>query len=721
MAFPVINPFFQFFDDAGLEPLAGGFVETYESSSSTPKVTYQDADLSSPNENPIDLDAAGRCSIFVGDGETFKYILKNSAGVVVDTKDKVQSPISSAAGLAALLNPPTTAEIAENVTPPSLSYQDGVSLRYLPSAQITLIQSGDAASQTASTVLSGLQDAHDVYHGIIYPRGNYKVDGTILLRPWSDVRGAGKAEYVSSLTDATTGTRIIATTNNFIFSTDIGPDEDASYAGNISIRDMTILGGTVASPIGNYGVHATSSNQMLLENVKASFFTLSGFRFSGSLLPTLRDCDASYCQNAGIALDYGPLGTAQDSNSYMGRITGGSIHQCKNYGIYLGTSSVKVRIEGVDIESTGTFYSSGTGYGIYLDGEARLTTINDCWLEGNKVHIVVGTDADATLVTVPKNTRIANCLFGTTSGGGPNIILNSGRDTVIENNEFGGSTILIKSKADNPIIRNNTGDPEIEDANTNTVTLDNKDMTNNFVYPDISTWTLTNCTVAQEFVASPAGPIPVYKVTPSATGVVALQATNAVYSYLERRQTIGCYLKTDGTAERDLLIVVASTNMSKSYTAVETDTRPVHTFWKWVSIGRGKDIADTGNQAFGLQVTVTTTDAFYVTGFSSRDGICYDPYKVPDGVIGAMTNAATPSVYGMRYARTGGTTTITDLTGGGLGQTVTIIAEHSLTITDGTNLFLAGSTNFAMNATDTLTVVMKADGNWYEIGRSDNT
>lgn len=50
----------------------------------------------------------------------------------------------------------------------------------------------------------------------------------------------------------------------------------------------------------------------------------------------------------------------------------------------------------------------------------------------------------------------------------------------------------------------------------------------------------------------------------------------------------------------------------------------------------------------------------------------------------------------------------------------TLIAEHTLTITDGTNVFLNGSANFSMTTTDTLTVVQKADGLWYEVSRGDN-
>jgi hypothetical protein len=89
--------------------------------------------------------------------------------------------------------------------------------------------------------------------------------------------------------------------------------------------------------------------------------------------------------------------------------------------------------------------------------------------------------------------------------------------------------------------------------------------------------------------------------------------------------------------------------------------------------------------------------------------------------IGTLANDATPSVNGGDFFLTGGTTTITDFDDGVLGQVITIIAEHAITITDGTNIFLNGSANFVMAATDTLTLICKADNKWYEIGRSDNT
>ena len=86
----------------------------------------------------------------------------------------------------------------------------------------------------------------------------------------------------------------------------------------------------------------------------------------------------------------------------------------------------------------------------------------------------------------------------------------------------------------------------------------------------------------------------------------------------------------------------------------------------------------------------------------------------------ALDNTGTPSVLGGNNFLTGGTATITDFDNGVEGQEITIIAEHSIKITDGTNIFLNGSADFDMTATDTLTLICKADNKWYEVSRGDN-
>ncbi len=84
----------------------------------------------------------------------------------------------------------------------------------------------------------------------------------------------------------------------------------------------------------------------------------------------------------------------------------------------------------------------------------------------------------------------------------------------------------------------------------------------------------------------------------------------------------------------------------------------------------------------------------------------------------ALANSATPSVASGKKFLTGGTTTITDLTGGHTGKVIYIVSEHAITITDNANLILSSNASFIMAATDTLTLIQKVDGNWYELARS---
>jgi hypothetical protein len=88
--------------------------------------------------------------------------------------------------------------------------------------------------------------------------------------------------------------------------------------------------------------------------------------------------------------------------------------------------------------------------------------------------------------------------------------------------------------------------------------------------------------------------------------------------------------------------------------------------------------------------------------------------------ITALDNTGTPTVSGGNVFITGGTATITDFDNGVLGQTITVLSENDLIITDGTHIILHGSATFTMAASDSLTLVLKADNKWYETARMVN-
>lgn len=77
----------QFFDDNG-DPLSGGKLYTYAAGTSTPLATYSDVGLTTPNDNPVVIDAAGRCTLFLT-ASSYKWVLKTSADVTVWTQDNI--------------------------------------------------------------------------------------------------------------------------------------------------------------------------------------------------------------------------------------------------------------------------------------------------------------------------------------------------------------------------------------------------------------------------------------------------------------------------------------------------------------------------------------------------------------------------------------------------------------------------------------------------------
>jgi hypothetical protein len=86
----------QFFDNDG-EPLAGGLIYSYEGGTDTAKATYTDSGGGTPNANPVVLDSNGRCNIFLTTG-SYKFIIKTSAGVTLETKDLINSSTGTLSG-----------------------------------------------------------------------------------------------------------------------------------------------------------------------------------------------------------------------------------------------------------------------------------------------------------------------------------------------------------------------------------------------------------------------------------------------------------------------------------------------------------------------------------------------------------------------------------------------------------------------------------------------
>ena len=88
---------FQFLTTTGL-PLNGGLIYTYQAGSSTPLATYTDVNGTTANTNPIVLGTDGRPQneIWLTYGYNYKFILKDSDGVTIQSYDNLYGIIGTA-------------------------------------------------------------------------------------------------------------------------------------------------------------------------------------------------------------------------------------------------------------------------------------------------------------------------------------------------------------------------------------------------------------------------------------------------------------------------------------------------------------------------------------------------------------------------------------------------------------------------------------------------
>ncbi|MEK9722469.1 MAG: hypothetical protein VW405_03145 [Rhodospirillaceae bacterium] len=89
------SPVFTGLDSNG-DPVAGGLLYVYQAGTTTPATTYSDVSLTTPNSNPVVLDSAGRATVYLSPGSSYKFLLKTAASATVWTQDHIAAvPINA--------------------------------------------------------------------------------------------------------------------------------------------------------------------------------------------------------------------------------------------------------------------------------------------------------------------------------------------------------------------------------------------------------------------------------------------------------------------------------------------------------------------------------------------------------------------------------------------------------------------------------------------------
>ncbi len=157
---------FRSWDNNG-NPLFLGQLFTYAAGTTIPQATYTDSTQSTPNTNPVILNARGESSVWLDPTLMYKLVLQDSAGNLIWTQDQVPGgyvaiPLIATIippVLATITNQPilasyvrTAAEIAAGVTPANYAYAPYDLRRY--GADPTGVANSDTAFNNAVAVLA---------------------------------------------------------------------------------------------------------------------------------------------------------------------------------------------------------------------------------------------------------------------------------------------------------------------------------------------------------------------------------------------------------------------------------------------------------------------------------------------------------------------------------------------------------------------------------------
>jgi len=164
----------QAFDDYG-ELLAGGKLYTYEGGTTTPLVTYQDLNGATPNANPVVLNSAGRATVRVTNGVSYKYVLKDADDTTIVTLDNIiVGTASSASGETFIAN------MTYEGTPGAQGFMGGVILLDAVTFPVDF-EGGDGSVETnpgSDFVISIRKNGAEIGTATISTAGAYSLETT---------------------------------------------------------------------------------------------------------------------------------------------------------------------------------------------------------------------------------------------------------------------------------------------------------------------------------------------------------------------------------------------------------------------------------------------------------------------------------------------------------------------------------------------------------------
>lgn len=378
----------QSFQNSAGVPLIGGKLYTYDTGTSTPRPTYQDAAGTTPNTNPIILDARGEATVFWSG--SYKVVLKDTADVTIWTVDGVVSADSyanttlatlAASGGSALVGylPAGAGAVATTV---QAALRKWVSVfDFMTAAQITDVQ-GNVGSIDCYAAFQAATNYVQLnpLGGVVYiPRGTYKISGGTITNDRSANSSVGRVSYCG---EDENGTRLIysGAGNNCFY---IANNQTAALEQNASYQrftDMTIIGPSKRAL--SAGITMNLGAWPIFERLNIQAFDFGVY---------LQDVDHLYMEKVnlrfnnkgGIAVKSGAPGVSSTQpNNFT--LTSCSFSNNSDYA-FVVNGGASINMFGGSVENNGTVGAGGFGLQFIDCGYegGRGANIQGVYFEGN--------------------------------------------------------------------------------------------------------------------------------------------------------------------------------------------------------------------------------------------------------------------------------------------------------------------------------------------------
>jgi hypothetical protein len=330
-----VSPSFQFFDSSG-NPLVSGKLYVYLAGTTTQTNTWQDKTQLTLNTNPIILNAAGRCTMWLDPTLTYKFELQNSAGVV-----QPGYPVDNIPGS----NSDASALVFAQAGAGAVSRTGQAKMR-----EVVSVKDFGAAGDNATNDSAAFQAALDYVEGIggggvFIPNGNYRIRN-VTVAAKCHLFGSGEEAVVlrffptNNAADSTTWTLIV----DGAYSSVSGLTIEGTVSGNLkkgnglklvpdangmnrsvqNVRIQNFSGYRAAPTGGTFGVNAEFARSDISDGAGAHLLAGgNGFQCETGSSAWNLDVDHVTVHNYdGVGFNCGNISDSKITNVFVGGCTG---------------------------------------------------------------------------------------------------------------------------------------------------------------------------------------------------------------------------------------------------------------------------------------------------------------------------------------------------------------------------------------------------------------